>query len=236
MIRVRRSDERGHFDHGWLDTYHSFSFGDYYDPRQMSFRALRVLNEDVIGPASGFGRHGHRDMEILTYVLSGELTHQDSLGNAGPIRAGEVQRMTAGTGVLHSEANRSSTDPVHLLQIWILPDRPGRTPGYEQHALDPDGAREHWQLIASADGRDGAVTVHQDVALYRARPAAEAVEALRYDLAPGRHAWLQVVRGAVVLNGLPLRAGDAAAVSDEPALWVGAEGPGEAEVLLFDLA
>jgi redox-sensitive bicupin YhaK (pirin superfamily) len=236
MIRIRRSNERGHFDHGWLDTYHSFSFGDYYDPRHMGFRALRVLNEDVIGPASGFGRHGHRDMEILTYVLAGTLSHQDSLGNAGPIRAGEVQRLTAGTGVLHSETNRSPTDPVHLLQIWIVPDRPGRAPGYEQRTVDPAGARGRWQLIASADGRDGAVTVHQDVALYLARPVAGAGEALRYNLARGRHAWLQVVRGAVTLNGHPLRAGDAAAVSDEPALSVTADGPGEAEVLLFDLA
>ena len=232
MIRVRPSGERGHFDHGWLDTYHSFSFGDYHDPRHMGFRALRVLNEDRVSPGRGFGRHGHRDMEILTYVLEGALEHQDSMGNRSVIRPGEIQRMTAGTGVLHSEANPSPTEPVHLIQIWLTPDRPGHDPGYEQRTIDPAAAVGRWRLIASNDGRDGSVTVHQDVALYLSRlePGGD----LSYDLSPGRHAWLQVTRGSLTLNGHPLRAGDAAALSDEPTLSVRA-GEG-AEVLLFDLA
>jgi quercetin 2,3-dioxygenase len=231
MIRVRRSNERGHFDHGWLDTYHTFSFGDYYDPRQMGFRSLRVLNEDVVAPGSGFPKHGHRDMEIITYVLSGTLTHADSLGNSGPIGAGEVQRMTAGTGVLHSEANESTTDSVHLLQIWIVPDRPGHAPGYEQQSVA--AASEGWRLLAAPDGRDGAATLHQDVSLFLGRPAADSP--LRHDLTRGRHAWVQVTRGRVSLNGQPLQAGDGAAVSDEPSLTIAAlDDP--AEVLLFDLA
>jgi redox-sensitive bicupin YhaK (pirin superfamily) len=232
MIIVRPSAERGHFDHGWLDTYHTFSFSDYYDPEWMGFRALRVLNEDRVAPSTGFGRHGHRDMEILTLVLSGTLRHQDSLGQTALIRPGEVQRMTAGTGVLHSEVNPSPAEPVHLLQIWIVPDRRGREPGYEQRVIDPPPSPGEWRLIASGEGRDGSVTVHQDVSLSlgRLRPG----DALRYDLAPGRHAWLQVTRGAVALDGLPLSAGDGAAVSDEPSLTVRAGD--DAEVLLFDLA
>jgi redox-sensitive bicupin YhaK (pirin superfamily) len=234
MIVVRPSGQRGHFNHGWLDTYHTFSFGDYYDPRQMGFRALRVINEDVVRPGAGFGMHGHRDMEIVTYVLSGTLRHEDSLGNGSEIRPGEVQRITAGTGVLHSEVNPSGSEPVHLLQIWLRPDRPGRTPGYEQKVVDLGSARGGWALIASNDGRGGSVTVHQDVALSVAalEPGSEA----RYDLRPGRHAWVQVVRGAVALNGQPLRAGDGAAVSDEALLTVRARDAGAAEVLLFDLA
>jgi quercetin 2,3-dioxygenase len=230
MIRVRPSGDRGHFDHGWLDTYHTFSFGDYYDKAHMGFRSLRVVNEDVVAPGTGFPRHGHRDMEIITYVLSGELTHGDSLGNTGPIRAGEVQRMSAGTGVLHSEANRSATEPVHLLQIWVLPDRAGHEPGYEQIRVEP--ARGRWQVLASADGRDGSATVHQDVSLLLGR--LDPGETLRHEPPPGRHAWVQVTRGAVTLNGQSLTAGDGAAVSDERALTVSADEP--AEVLLFDLA
>ena len=231
MIRVRPSNERGHFDHGWLDTYHTFSFGDHDDPRQLGFRSLRVLNEDVVAPGSGFPRHGHRDMEIITYVLAGTLTHADSLGNSGPIGAGEVQRLTAGTGVLHSESNTSTTEPVHLLQIWIVPDRPGHAPGYEQQSVAT--ASHGWRLLAAPDGGDGAATLHQDVALFLGRPALEAP--LHHVLAPGRHAWVQVTRGQVALNGQPLLAGDGAAVSDEPTLTLEARGD-SAEVLLFDLA
>jgi quercetin 2,3-dioxygenase len=233
MIVVRPSDQRGHFDHGWLDTYHTFSFGDYYDPRHRGFRALRVLNEDVVQPGAGFGRHGHRDLEILTYVLSGAVRHEDSLGNGSVIRAGEVQRMTAGTGVEHSEANPSAAEPLHLLQIWLRPDRPGRAPGYEQKAVDGPAGTGGWVVIASSDGRDGSLTVHQDVtvSVAKLKPGG----AVGHDLAAGRHAWVQVVRGAVRLNGQPLRHGDGAAVSEEPALTVRADGEA-AEVLLFDLA
>ena len=229
MIRVRRSSERGHFEHGWLDTYHTFSFGDYYDPAAMGFRALRVLNEDRVAPGMGFGRHGHRDMEIITYVLSGALRHQDSLGTSADVVPGEVQRMTAGTGVLHSEVNPSPTEPVHLLQIWIVPDRKGHEPGYEQRAFAPSPG---WRLLASPDGRVGSVTVRQDVSLYDGRLDPGAT--LRHDLSPGRHAWLQVTRGSVTLDGHPLVAGDGAAVSDEASLTVTSDVG--AEVLLFALA
>ncbi len=229
MIRVRPSSERGHFDHGWLDTYHTFSFGDYSEPGQMGFRALRVLNEDRVAPGMGFGRHGHRDMEILTVVLSGALRHQDSLGTRAEIVPGEVQRMTAGTGVLHSEVNPSPTEPVHLLQIWITPDRVGLEPGYAQRAFAPTPG---WTLLASPDGRDGSITVRQDVTLFAGRfdPCAT----LRHALTPGRHAWLQVTRGSVTLGDQTLNAGDGAAASGEPSLTVRADGA--AEVLLFDLA
>src|SRR4051794_21435216 len=165
MVAIRRSGERGHFDHGWLDTYHSFSFGDYYDPRQMGFRSLRVLNEDWVQPGGGFPTHGHQDMEILTYVLDGALAHRDSLGNGSVIRPGELQRMTAGTGILHSEATPSAREPVHLLQIWLRPDRAGHRPGYEQRAFDPAEARGRWRVLASGDGRDGSLTIHQDARL-----------------------------------------------------------------------
>ncbi len=231
MIRVRVSNERGHFQHGWLDTYHTFSFGDYYDPQQLGFRTLRVLNEDVVAPGTGFPRHGHRDMEIITYVLSGTLTHADSLGNAGPIRAGEVQRMSAGTGILHSEANQSATESVHLLQIWIIPDRVGLTPGYEQQSIAD--VREGWRLLAApmvATARRPSIKTSR--CFWVVLPA---TAPLQHELAPGRHAWVQVTRGRVALNGQLLQAGDGAAVSDEPALTIAA--PEEsAEILLFDLA
>lgn len=233
MIVVRRSEERGHLDHGWLDTYHTFSFGDYYDPRFRGFRALRVLNEDVVQPGTGFARHGHRDMEIVTYVLSGALRHEDSMGHGSVVRPGEVQRMTAGTGIEHSEANPSATEPVHLLQIWLRPERAGLTPGYEQRTIAGLPARDGWKLIASPDGRDGSVTVHQDVTVHVG--LLESGESATYQLATGRHAWVQVARGAVVLNGQPLGAGSGAAVSDEAVLTLRAE-RGPAEVLLFDLA
>jgi len=223
MIQVRKSADRGHFDHGWLDTYHTFSFADYHDPSFMGFRALRVINEDRVAPGQGFGRHGHRDMEIVTIVLEGALAHRDSMGTGAVIRPGEVQRMSAGTGVLHSEMNGSESEPVHLFQIWILPERHGITPGYEQKVFAPaDGAL---QLVASGDGRDGSVTIHQDVDLYRGRGAA------RFDFRPSRYGWVQVASGAVTVNGEQLEAGDGAAIDGESHVEIGGDG----EFLLFDL-
>jgi redox-sensitive bicupin YhaK (pirin superfamily) len=233
MIRVRPAGERGHFNHGWLETYHSFSFGDYYDPAHMGFGALRVLNEDVVAPGSGFPRHAHRDMEILTYVLRGELKHADSLGNAGAIRAGEVQRMTAGRGILHSEAN-DSTEPVHLLQIWITPERRGLTPSYEQLGVEPERGGSGWRVIAAPDGRDGAATIHQDAVVLVGR--VEDRGSIHRRLVQGRRAWVQATRGALRLDGVPLRAGDGAAADAEPELTIEADEPGGAEVLVFDLA
>jgi quercetin 2,3-dioxygenase len=232
MIRVRRAGERGHFDHGWLDTYHTFSFGRYYDPRQMGFRALRVINEDRVRPGRGFGTHPHEDMEIVTLVLSGALAHRDSLGTGSTIRPGELQRMTAGTGITHSEFNPSETDPVHLYQIWLMPEREGLEPSYEQKAFAEEQRRGRLRLVASRDGRDGSLTIHQDADLCLA--TVEAGEQVAHELAPGRHAWLQVLRGTVALNGNPLEAGDGAAVSDVTALTIRAEHA--SEILLFDLA
>jgi redox-sensitive bicupin YhaK (pirin superfamily) len=231
MITIRPADERGRTALDWLDSRHSFSFGDYYDPAHMGFRSLRVINDDQIAPGAGFGAHPHRDMEIISYVVSGALEHRDSLGSGEVLRPGEVQRMTAGTGVLHSEFNPSPAEPTHLLQIWLLPERRGLTPGYEQKAYPDAERRGRWRLVASHDGRDGSVTVHQDAELYATllEPGDKATHTLR----PGRHAWVQVARGAVTVNGRPLRAGDGASVSDEAALAVAATEP--AEVLLFDL-
>ncbi len=231
MIRIRRAEERGHFDHGWLDTYHTFSFADYYDPEYTSFRALRVINEDRVQPGQGFGMHGHRDMEIVTCILEGALQHRDSLGGGAVLKPGELQRITAGTGVLHSEFNPSTTEPVHLYQIWLLPERKGLVPGYEQRSFPEAEKQNRWQLVASRDGRNGSLTVHQDVALSLAS-LGEGRE-LSHELAPGRHAWLQVLHGAVTLNGQQLAAGDAAAVSGEKGLAVRAAVP--SEVMLFDL-
>lgn len=230
MITVRKSGERGKADHGWLDARHTFSFADYHDPEHMEFRDLRVLNEDRVAPAAGFPPHGHADMEILTVVLEGVLRHRDSLGTTAEIRPGEVQRMTAGTGVVHSEMNGSRTDPVHLLQIWIKPERRGLKPGYEQK----DFSREKGPLVpvASRDGRGGSLTIHQDVAVYRAR--LEAGEEAVLELAPSRHAWVQVAGGEVEVNGIPLAAGDGAAVSREKTLKI--KGASGADALLFDLA
>ena len=213
MITVRRSSERGHFDHGWLDTRHTFSFADYRDPRHMGFRSLRVLNEDRVRPGQGFATHGHRDMEIVSVVLEGALSHRDSMGNGSVIRPGDVQRMTAGTGVRHSEFNPSPSEPVHFLQIWILPDREGLSPGYEQKHVPPEERRDRLRLLASPDGADGSLTVHQDARIYATAlgPGAE----VRHRIAPGRHAWVQVTGGALDLNGVPLEAGDGAAVSGE---------------------
>ena len=231
MLNIRLNEDRGHANNGWLDTHFTFSFSNYYDPEHMGFRALRVINEDRVKPESGFGTHSHRDMEIVAYVLAGELGHKDSMGTGSVIRPGDVQRMSAGTGVTHSEWNHSKTEPVHFLQIWILPDRRGLEPAYEQKTLAPEAMQDQLRLIASPDGRDGAVTVHQDAEIYVARldTGREVAHALR----AGRHAWVQVARGSVDVNGTSLTAGDGAAVSDEAQLSLKASEA--AEVLVFDL-
>jgi redox-sensitive bicupin YhaK (pirin superfamily) len=232
MLQVRRSNERGHFDHGWLNTYHTFSFSEYYDPQWTQFRSLRVMNEDVVAPNQGFGMHGHRDMEIITYVLSGELQHRDSLGNGDILRAGELQHMTAGSGIRHSEFNPSAAAPVHLYQIWLLPDRPGHTPRYAQTRFAPEEMAGKLRLVASPNGADGSLSIHQDARLYMA--TLEGGAALVHHLQPGRHAWLQVLRGDVGLNGERVSAGDGVAASDVCQLQIGAESA--AAVMLFDLA
>jgi quercetin 2,3-dioxygenase len=233
MITIRPAAERGSANHGWLDTRHTFSFADYYDPEQMGFRTLRVINEDRVSPESGFGAHSHRDMEIVSYVLEGELGHKDSMGTGSVIRPGEVQRMSAGSGVTHSEWNHSKSEPVHFLQIWIVPDRRGIEPGYEQKSFG-DETKNQLRLVASRDGRNGSVTIHQDAELYVAR--LDPGKDVSYELRPGRHSWVQVARGAVELNGKPLAAGDGAAISDEKRLALRAKAPEGAEVLVFDLA
>ncbi|GMU04340.1 pirin family protein [Corallococcus caeni] len=231
MMYVRTSEARGHAEQGWLDTHHTFSFADYYDPDFMGFRALRVINEDTVAPRRGFGQHPHRDMEILTYVVSGAVEHEDSLGTRALIRPGEVQRMSAGTGVVHSEMNPLDA-PLHLLQIWLLPDRQGLPPGYEQKRFAPQERQGRLRVVASPDGRDGSLTVHQDVVLSATElGVGQRVESA---LKPGRHAWLQVIRGEATLNGVALKAGDGVAVSEETALVLEATTPTEA--LLFDLA
>jgi redox-sensitive bicupin YhaK (pirin superfamily) len=232
MITIRRAQERGRTQWEWLDSWHSFSFGDYHDPRAMGFRALRVINEDFVDAGAGFPRHPHRDMEIITYVLEGALQHKDSLGNGSIINPGDGQRMTAGRGILHSEQNASKDKPVHLLQIWILPEARGLEPGYEQRAFAPEDKHGKLRLIASPDAANGSVKVHQDVELFAA--VLEPGQKVEHVLRPGRHAWIQVARGAVELNGSPLVHGDGAAVSDEAALTLRASEP--SEVLLFDLA
>lgn len=230
MIRLRRSDQRGQTRLGWLDSRHSFSFGDYYDPANMSFRSLRVINEDWVQPGSGFGMHPHRDMEIVTYVLSGALEHRDSLGTGSAIRAGEVQRMSAGTGIRHSEHNPSDSEPVHLVQIWIEPEKRGLPPSYEQHPLASSSSP--LRLLASRDGRAESLRLHQDADLYSVLlPSGTRVDR---PLDASRHYWAQVLRGGVELNGHDLTAGDAAALGAESALHLGAKS--DAEVLLFDLA
>ncbi|HKX01491.1 MAG TPA: pirin family protein [Methylomirabilota bacterium] len=231
MIVKRPAAERGHFDHGWLDTSHTFSFADYHDPTHMGFRSLRVLNEDRVAPGKGFGTHSHRDMEIITYVLEGALAHADSMGNRSTIVPGDVQRMSAGTGVTHSEFNGQRDRPVHFLQIWLVPDRRGLTPGYEQKAIPEAEERGVLRLVASRDGREGSVTIHQDADLYASRLLPG--ERVKHALAEGRHAWLQVASGRVELNGTALGAGDGAAVSQETGLEVVALEP--AHFLLFDL-
>lgn len=232
MITIRPSADRLRTNIGWLDSRHTFSFGEHYDPRYMGFRALRVINEDRVAPGQGFGTHPHRDMEILSYVLEGALRHQDSLGTGSIIRPGDVQRMTAGTGVLHSEFNASDADPVHFLQIWIVPAKTRLTPAYEQRTFPAAARRGQLLLIASGDGRHDSIRIHQDVDLYSTVLTPH--EAVVHALAPGRHAWVQVARGAADLNGHALRAGDGASVVDEPDLAIAAAE--DAEVLVFDLA
>jgi redox-sensitive bicupin YhaK (pirin superfamily) len=228
---IRRADERGYADHGWLRSFHTFSFADYYAPQHMGFRSLRVINEDRVEGGKGFGTHPHRDMEIISYVLSGALQHKDSMGTGSVIRPGDVQRMSAGTGVTHSEFNASADELVHFLQIWILPEQRGIAPSYEQKHFSEAERSQGFRLVASKDGRDGSVTVHQDVNLYASllAPGASA----RHSLAPGRHAWLHVARGRVELNGQTLGAGDAAAFDESVELQELAKEP--SEVLLFDL-
>ncbi|MCC7016055.1 MAG: pirin family protein [Rhodospirillales bacterium] len=232
MITVRASNERGGADHGWLITRHTFSFADYHDPAHMGFRSLRVINEDVVRPGKGFGTHGHRDMEIVTYVLSGALEHKDSLGNGSVIRPGEVQRMSAGTGIRHSEFNPSTDADVHLLQIWLLPERQGIAPGYEQKAFPIEAEPNRLHLVAGREGRAGALKIHQDVDLYAARLAPGG--AVSTSLAPGRHAWIQAARGAIEVNGVALQAGDGAQLSDEDEIDIRSGKGGE--FLFFDLA
>lgn len=232
MITIRRSNERGGGDYGWLNTRHTFSFDQYYDPRFMGFRSLRVINEDFVAPGQGFPMHPHRDMEIITYVLKGALEHKDSMGNGSVIRPGDGQRMTAGTGVRHSEANPSESDTMHLLQIWILPERRGIEPSYEQKSFPEIEKRGRLRQIAGPDGRDGSVTIHQDARLYVSLLAPG--QEVSHPLGEGRYAWLQVAKGAVELNGKPLQQGDGAAVEKESKLTI--MGTEEAEILLFDLA
>jgi quercetin 2,3-dioxygenase len=232
MITVRKSSDRGHFNFGWLDTHHTFSFGHYYDAKQMSFRSLRVINEDVVAPGQGFPEHPHDNMEIITYILSGELAHKDSLGSAHTIRPGDVQHMTAGAGIEHSEFNPSSAEPVHLLQIWIKPQERNLKPTYDQTHFPEDTRRDQLRLVASPDGQDGAIRIFQDVRLY-ASLLTEG-KSVTHPLPPGRHAWVQVGRGSVTLNGTTLAQGDGAAVSDEVQLTIRAVQ--DADLLLFDLA
>jgi redox-sensitive bicupin YhaK (pirin superfamily) len=232
MIRLRKAAERGASRLDWLDSRHSFSFAEYYDPQQMGYRALRVINEDRIAPGAGFPPHPHRDMEIITYVLAGAVEHRDSLGNGSVIRPGEIQRMSAGTGIVHSEFNASASEPLHLLQIWILPGARGLKPGYEQRAFDRTRAGGRFAALAGPGGSGAPVTIHQDATLSVAM--LEAGQSASYRLTGERHAWLQIARGAVTLDGQRLSAGDGAAASGIQELAIAAEEP--AEALLFDLA
>jgi quercetin 2,3-dioxygenase len=230
MMKIRKAKERGHAEHGWLDTYHSFSFADYYDPQWMGYRSLRVINDDLVMPGMGFGTHPHRDMEIITYILSGALQHKDSMGNGRVIRPGEVQYMSAGTGVQHSEFNPSKDEAVHLLQIWIEPDRKGVKPRYAEKSL-ADAPAGTLQLVTSQTGRDGSMAIHQDADLWLAK--FNAGDHAAHKLAKGRHAWVHVAEGELLLNGKMLRGGDAAAIDEEGALELSAAKT--AQVLLFDL-
>ena len=233
MIALRRKDERGHFDHGWLRTYHTFSFADYMDPEFMGFRTLRVINEDFVAPGAGFPTHAHRDMEIVTYVLEGSLQHRDSMGNGSIIRPGEVQRMTAGRGVTHSEQNASESEWLHLLQIWILPERSRLDPGYEQKFFSEEERRGQLRVVASRDGRDGSVTIHQDAAIFSSILGAG--DRLKLPVDSSRHAWLQVARGEMTLGPEHrLQQGDAAYWTGGPAMTI--EASADSEILLFDLA
>ncbi len=232
MFTIRKSADRGHFDHGWLDTYHTFSFSDYYDPAHMGFRSLRVINEDRVGPGAGFGMHGHRDMEIVTWVLSGALEHKDSLGHGEVLRPGEMQHMSAGRGIRHSEFNPSASEPVHLYQIWLLPRAQGLEPSYSQKTFPADASAGRWQLVASPDGADGSLKIEQDARIYLSNMPASTEST--FDLDAGRHAWLQILRGSVKLNNNDLAAGDGVAISNESKLSLTANSA--AELMLFDLA
>jgi len=231
MITIRRANERGHANHGWLDAHHTFSFADYYDPRWMGFRSLRVINDDTISGGGGFGTHPHRDMEIVTYILSGALQHRDSMGHQAVLKSGDVQRISAGAGIEHSEFNYSPVEPVHLLQIWIKPERTGVRPAYAERSFGNGGANQGLTLVASRDGRNGSVPINQDVDIWLAR-LAEGKGATQ-TLKPGRHAWVQVAEGEVTLNGQTLHAGDGAALTEVPTLTLTAKAP--AQALLFDL-
>jgi redox-sensitive bicupin YhaK (pirin superfamily) len=232
MIAIRRAQDRGHANHGWLDTYHTFSFSSYRDPRYMGFRSLRVMNEDFVAPGQGFGVHPHDNMEIVTYVLEGALEHQDSMGNGEILRPGEFQRMTAGTGITHSEFNPSRDEPVHLYQIWLYPDQNGLEPSYEQKRFDERERRNRLRLVASRDAADDSLLIHQDARIYLS--SLDDGTQVDAELDSGRHAWLQVLRGGVSLNGQDLATSDGVAVSDERVLHIQADG--NAEILLFDLA
>jgi redox-sensitive bicupin YhaK (pirin superfamily) len=232
MLTIRQSNQRGHFNHGWLNTYHTFSFDQYYDPRYMGFRSLRVINEDFVAPGRGFPKHGHRDMEIITYILEGALKHEDSMGNGSVIQPGDVQRMTAGTGVRHSEFNGSTDEPVHLLQIWIIPNADNLEPSYEQKAFTVDERRNQLRLIASSNGRHGSVTLNQDVSLFAS--ILDPDESVAYSIDQKRYGWLQVARGTIEVNSEQARQGDGVVIVAESSLAIRAVEP--AELLLFDLA
>ena len=232
MLNIRRAADRGHANHGWLDSNHSFSFANYYDPKHMGFRGLRVINEDRVSPGRGFGTHPHRDMEIISYVLDGALEHEDSMGNGSVIRPGDVQRMSAGTGVYHSEYNASKSDPVHFMQIWIMPERGGIEPSYEQKAFAPEERRNTLRLVVDPQGERGAVSINADMRLYAG--VLEPEQTVIHEVPRGRHAWVQIVRGSVKLNGELLGAGDGASTSEAGSLTL--EGVEPSEVLVFDLA
>ncbi len=231
MLEIRRSADRGRAEHGWLKSFHTFSFADYYDPEWMGYGPLRVINDDRVAPGQGFGKHGHRDMEILTYILTGELEHHDSMGNGSVIRTGDVQRMSAGTGVTHSEFNPSATEEVHFLQIWILPDALRLAPGYEQRHFTAADKRGQLRLIAAYDGAEGSVVIHQQARVYAA--LLDGPERAEFRVAPGRRAWLQMARGALSVDGVPLSAGDGARTAGPAQLTL--HGGSDAEVLVFDL-
>jgi redox-sensitive bicupin YhaK (pirin superfamily) len=233
MVTIRKSDERGHANHGWLNTYHTFSFASYYDPKQMGFGPLRVINEDRVSPGKGFGSHGHEDMEILTYVLSGALAHKDSRGNVETLKANDLQRITAGTGIVHSEFNGSAREPVHFLQIWIEPAKYSLKPGYQQLSLTEEEKLGKLRLVASSEGGNGSLKIHQDARVLIGQ--VEQTQQLDYTLQPGRKAWVHVIRGAASVNGKPLTTGDAAAVTGEAALSIQGT-DANSEVLVFDLA
>jgi quercetin 2,3-dioxygenase len=231
MIDIRKSDDRGVGRHGWLTSHHTFSFANYYDPKQMGFRSLRVINEDTVAPGRGFGAHQHDNMEIVSIVMQGALAHRDSTGGEGVLRRGEVQRMSAGTGVVHSEFNGSDAEPVHFFQIWIMPERNGITPGYEQKLFPDEERRNRLRLVVSPEAEDGALKIHQDARLYSA--ILDEGQRVEHQLGAGRGAWIQVARGSVEVNGKTLNEGDGAAIEDETALGIVAKS--ESEFLLFDL-